>query len=277
MTGTLAYDDICFHTDDWSADARNIKLTRLESCYGGCAMNIAYNLQPLGLHPLPVVHAGALDYANYARHLSRLAISDLGVIRVADERCSKGIIFTGADGTQVTAFYPGPATTHRSIERIEALRSNHTVVGSIIAPDLPQSMREIATTLREIRDRFWCPGQYADRLTNKLIRAIAANIDTLIVNRHEFQAMQQVESELTELCKTTVVTDGSGPVTVLHDGRSISVDVPHTQMLDPTGCGDAFTAGFVAGRLERRELSECVRAGIELAARCLACYGAQAH
>jgi adenosine kinase len=277
VTGALAYDDICFHADNWTEDSRNIKLTRLESSYGGCAMNIAYNLQQLGLDPLPVVHAGDLDYANYQQHLTRLAISDVGVIRVADERCSKGIIFTGPDGTQTTAFYPGPATSHRSIERIETLRSDHTVVASIIGPDLPHSMQDIAATLRDARDRFWCPGQYADRLTNELIRAIASNIDTLIVNRHELQAMQQVVSELTDLCETVVVTDGAAPVTVMHDGRSISVDVPHTQMIDPTGCGDAFTAGFVAGRLAGVAIADAIRQGIERAARCLACYGAQAH
>ena len=277
VTGTLAYDDICFHADHWSRETRNIKLTRLESSYGGCAMNIAYNLKKLGLEPLPVVHAGDLDFAAYATHLAELGVNDIGVIRVADARCSKGIIFTGPDGTQITAFYPGPATTHQSVERIEALGGNHAIDASIIAPDLPESMLEIAIALQDTRNRFWCPGQYADRLTEPLIRSAASNVDTLIVNRHEFEAMEQTVRGVANLFQVLVITEGPGPVTLVTDGGSTTVAVPKTQMIDPTGCGDAFTAGFVTGQLGGRTLPDCALEGIGLAARCLVCYGAQAH
>ena len=107
VTGTLAYDEICFHADDWSETTRNVKLTRIESGYGGCAMNIAYNLQKLKVIPLPVVHAGVLDYDDYARHLARLNITNAGVIPVADARCSRAIVFTGPDGTQTTRVLSG--------------------------------------------------------------------------------------------------------------------------------------------------------------------------
>ena len=138
-------------------------------------------------------------------------------------------------------------------------------------------MLEIASALSDAVNRVWCPGQYADRLTDDCIHAIAPNIDTLIVNRHEFQAMQRFTDDVQSLYPVVVITNGSAPVTIVADGRTVVVDVPTTQMLDPTGCGDAFTAGFVGGQLAGKDLAESVREGIALASQCLARYGAQAH
>jgi sugar/nucleoside kinase (ribokinase family) len=68
-----------------------------------------------------------------------------------------------------------------------------------------------------------------------------------------------------------VVKDGPRPVVVTYpDGRTHQVDVPAlARVLDTTGAGDAFAAGFIAAALDGSTQVEAARAGVSLAARLL--------
>ena len=106
VCGSLAFDDIGFFDQRLAADTRNVKLTRLYRAFGGCAMNIAYNLKHLGDEPLPFVYVGDDYEPEYQAHLTRLAISQRGVRRVPDALSSRGIVLTDNQGAQFTAFIP---------------------------------------------------------------------------------------------------------------------------------------------------------------------------
>lgn len=278
ICGTLAYDDIGTFDGRWGLGQRNVKLDSLERGFGGCAMNIAYNLAGLGHQAVPFVYVGD-DYAGeYARHVARHGISEAGVFRIGGTRCARGIVLTGRDGVQFTAFYPGPSGTDRWREDLDALLLTGTFDAVIVAPDLPDKMAGAAACTRHLPLRVWCPGQYAELLESSQIEPHLAAGSLLVANRHEWQALcRQVDpARLTAALPGIVITDGPGAVEVLPGGRHVPVPAPHAPV-DPTGCGDAFIAGLVDRLLTGRDMPSAVRAAVRLAGRCLAHAGAQRH
>jgi sugar/nucleoside kinase (ribokinase family) len=84
------------------------------------------------------------------------------------------------------------------------------------------------------------------------------------------------------LSKTTIVTDGAAPIeALLGDGSIRQYPVEKfTPVVDPTGSGDAFTAGVVSQLLRDTTqpltyLDAAIEAGTALARQCLSHHGAQ--
>lgn len=74
---------------------------------------------------------------------------------------------------------------------------------------------------------------------------------------------------------TVVVKRGRRPVTVLTDGARTEVPVPRVErVLDSTGAGDAFAAGYLASLMAGRSVTQAVLAGADLAATALNSPGA---
>lgn len=283
VCGTLAYDDIGVFDAPLDAGTRNVKLHRLDRGFGGCAMNIAYNLAGLGHRPVPFVYAGD-DYAGeYARHVTRAGISESGIFRIGGTPSARGIVLTGSDGQQFTAFYPGPSGLDRWADDLDDLLAGSRCGGeafeaAILAPDLPVKTSGCAARIRGPALRIWCPGQYAELLTEADLDTPLDWCNLLVVNRHEWRALGRLADAagIERRVGRVVVTDGAGPVEIRPDGLTVAVpEVPHP--VDPTGCGDAFVAALAAVLLEGGGLARAVTAGAGLAGRCLITRGAQAH
>lgn len=74
-----------------------------------------------------------------------------------------------------------------------------------------------------------------------------------------------------------VVKDGAGAVTLADAGRVLRLDTPPVAGIrDTTGAGDAFNAGYLAGRVRGLEADVCIRAGQRLAGLVLQHPGARA-
>jgi 2-dehydro-3-deoxygluconokinase len=74
-----------------------------------------------------------------------------------------------------------------------------------------------------------------------------------------------------------VVKDGAGPVTMHYSGGTVVVPTPPlAHIVDTTGAGDAFNAGYLAARVQGADATQCVAAGQRMAAAVLAHHGALA-
>lgn len=280
VCGTLAYDDIGSFATPLTAETRNVKLDRLVRGFGGCAMNIAYNLAGLGHTPVPFVYAGNDYSGDYARHVARSGISEAGIFRVSTLPSARGIVLTGSDGAQFTAFYPGPSGADRWSRDLDELRSGGAFEAAVIAPDLPDKMAGCAARLDDIPLRVWCPGQYAELLEAHVLDQVLGHCDLLLVNRHEWQALDRLAdaAHIRRRVEQVVITDGPRPVEVDPERPPIPVPaLPGNGETDPTGCGDAFAAGLVAALVNGSNLDAAVRQGIGLAGACFLSRGAQDH
>src|SRR5512144_395152 len=74
--------------------------------FGGCAGNIAYNLNLLGEEPLMMATVGH-DFEPYAQWLSQCGLSSQYLKVLDDSYTAQAYITTDADDNQITAFHPG--------------------------------------------------------------------------------------------------------------------------------------------------------------------------
>ncbi len=106
-----------------------------------------------------------------------------------------------------------------------------------------------------------------------LVRSALAGVDVLLPNLDEAlllsgesSAARAAES-LLELCPAVVMTGGSGAVLVAERGQPlVEVPVRAQTAVDPTGAGDAFSAGFIAALLDGASLTLAAAAGVDAAA-----------
>ena len=280
ICGTLAYDLIGRFDSALTPNTCNVKLQTLHQAFGGCAMNIAYNVRRLARDAVPLAYAG-LDYEpEYGAHVRRLGISEAGIIRQPDELCARGIILTASDGAQLTAFYPGPKGIDPLQAQLRRLIEDGRFDAAILAPDQPEKTLACLPYLHGVPLKVWCPGQYAEQVGARQIEQILEGTDMLVVNRHEWLALRNQMPTTAILDRTTrvIVTHGAEPVLVLPDRLRVPVPpVPVEEVIDPTGCGDAFVAALTVELATGVALAPAIAAGIELAGQCLRQAGAQHH
>ena len=119
---------------------------------------------------------------------------------------------------------------------------------------------------------YFNPG--ALNLIKKDFRQIIRNfVDVLILNEDEAKKLTRggdtsFES-LNELVDLAVVTKGKYGCTLIKNGKVVDVKTKEIKVQNTTGAGDAFSAGFIVGRLRGLNEVECAKLGNQTAARFL--------
>ncbi len=110
----------------------------------------------------------------------------------------------------------------------------------------------------------------------------AGEIDILFANEHELAALTGEEDfhagmdALAGKVPTLVVTrSAQGAVAVSNGTRAAVAAEPIAHVVDTTGAGDQFAAGFLYGHVRGRELGECLHMGAICAAEVISHYGAR--
>jgi sugar/nucleoside kinase (ribokinase family) len=107
-------------------------------------------------------------------------------------------------------------------------------------------------------------------------------IDILFANESELLALVQGEdfdaaiAEIAAHVPTLAVTRGAdGAIAVVDGIRHEIAAEPVDRIVDTTGAGDLFAAGFLAGQVEGRSVEDCLRMGAIAAAEIISHYGAR--
>lgn len=250
----------------------SLQLSRISQGFGGCGINITYGLKQLGIDVVPVSAAGANFNERYRSHLENLGI-DTRFIKVdlSFENCATAIILTDSVGNQLTAFQAGA-----SVSKLRPLPSEIDVIGeigfAIIAPDDAPVMLRQARDLHDLKiPIMFDPGQGLAEFLKADATELIGLASFVVVNSNEWQVLQTVtelsSDAICEQVTCVIVTSGERGVDVLLPDGSVmtTASVPCTTFVDPTGCGDAFRAGFMAGLMENSSLQVCSQMGVLLA------------
>ena len=107
-------------------------------------------------------------------------------------------------------------------------------------------------------------------------------MDTLIMNEEEaiyLSGSSDAESALDffiDLAPRAIIKRGSqGAIGLERGGHVVTVAASATEVIDTTGAGDSFAAGFIPKWLETGDLEAALSAGTALAAKCVAAVGAR--
>jgi adenosine kinase len=257
ICGSIAYDNIMVfrgrfkeHILPEQIHILNVAflVPELRREFGGCAGNIGYNLKLLGGDPLVMATVGE-DAAPYLARLDSLGLARDQVRTVPGTLTAQAFITTDLDDNQITAFHPG-AMNHSHENRIGA----HLGAGlAIVAPDGRDGMVAHVKELAAARIPFmFDPGQGLPMFDGPELLEMIDAARYLAVNDYEGRMLvektgQPIEA-LARMVDALIVTKGASGSTIYSRGAQHDIpSVKAEQVVDPTGCGDAYRAGLLYG------------------------------
>ena len=250
---------------------------------GGVAGNIAFGLGNLGLRPVLIGCVGA-DFADYGSWLERHGV-DISEVRTSEtHHTARFVCTTDRDMAQMASFYPGAMSEGREVE-IGPISERHDGFDLVlIGAHDPEGMRRNTEECRRRGLPFVAdPSQQLAFADGPFIREIIDGADYLFTNEYESHLTEKKTGwsgeEILERVGVRVVTKGKDGATILRKGEEpIHVDVAAISgAVDPTGVGDAFRAGFLAGLSWELDLARCAQVGSVLAAHVIETVGTQEY
>jgi adenosine kinase len=216
--------------------------------FGGCAGNIAYNLKLLGGDPLIMATIGQ-DGASYLDRLAALDISRRNIRTIETSYTAQAFITTDADNNQITAFHPGAMMLSHQNRIADA----GPVKLAIVAPDGRDGMLQHASDCAALGTPFiFDPGQGMPMFNGAELEYFIDLASFVAVN--DYEAAMLVErtgltlEAIAQRLSALIVTRGELGAEIYSGGQRIDIPcVRAEQIVDPTGCGDAFRAGMLFG------------------------------
>ncbi len=257
ICGSLAYDTIMVFPDRFKNHILPDKIHCLNVAfltpdmrreYGGCAGNIAYTLHMLGGEPLIMATVGD-DSEPYLWRLKQLGLDTRHVRKVEGSFTAQAFITTDLDDNQITAFHPGAMNfSHQNrIEEAKNLRLG------IVAPDGRDGMFQHARGFHASGIPFiFDPGQGLPMFNGEELLEFLSLATYCTVNDYEAELMCQrtgkTLEQLAALVQALIVTRGGEGSEILAGNQRLHIPGVHAeQIIDPTGCGDAYRAGLLYG------------------------------
>jgi adenosine kinase len=259
-TGSIAYDYILNFKgrfkDHILPDKTHILnlsflVDNLHKRRGGVAGNYAYNLSLLG-YPAAVLATAGTDAAEYRDWLQARGIDCSGLRLIDGEITATGFTTTDLDDNQITGYYGGAMSRAATLGLDDAPPGMRAVV---IGPNDPAAMMRLSSECRARGVPFvFDPAHQLPRLEAADLTAAADGAWILIGNDYEIELIK----ERMHCDDDTLMRHAGMVVTTLgRDGSRIASQsgvtkipaAPSGPVVDPTGAGDAYRAGLVAGLL----------------------------
>jgi adenosine kinase len=247
--------------------------------FGGCAGNIAYSLKQLGGEPLIMAAIGT-DGQDYLARVRSWNASTEYIRVVEDSYTAQAIIITDIDNNQITAFHPGAMQS----AHLTAVPHRDDISVAIIAPDGRDAMLQHARQLTDAKIPFiFDPGQGLPMFDGAELKDFISKATWVAVNDYEAKMLcdrtgYSLESLSRSHLKGVVVTLGADGCDIWQQGERTHVPgVKAEQIVDPTGCGDAFRAALLSGLEKGWSLEDSVQLGNRVGATKIASRGGQNH
>ena len=246
--------------------------------FGGCAGNIAYNLQLLGGTGYAMATVGE-DFGPYRAWLKQQKLDTRYVTEVADTLTAQAYITTDLDDNQITAFHPG-AMNHA---HTAAVPINDGITIGMISPDGQQGMLDHAAQFAAADIPFiFDPGQGLPMFDGPDLRDLIDKASWVAVNDYEGRMLQErtgwTELQISERVEALIVTRGEKGSTIFAGTKQFNIPaVKASEVRDPTGCGDAYRAGLLYGLLNGWSWPDTGRLAAMLGALKIASLGTQNH
>jgi adenosine kinase len=264
-TGSIAYDYILTFKgrfkDHILMDKTHILnlsflVDDLQKRRGGVAGNYAHNLALLG-YPAAVLATAGTDAVEYRDWLVARGIDCRGLRLLEGELSATGFTTTDLDDNQLTGYYGGAMWRAAMLGLDDGPPAVDAV---IIGPNDPGAMKRLVHECRERDVRFvFDPAHQLPMMSGEDVIDSTRGAWIVIGNDYELELIQQRSGldvngllGLAEMVVTTLGRQGSRIATRLQ-----TVEIPAAspaREADPTGAGDAYRAGLVAGLLRGLDL-----------------------
>jgi len=258
----------------------SILIDKLTNSRGGTATNIAYNLSLLGDKPIVLGSIGQ-DAKDYLTDLTSYGI-DTKYIHISKLPTATFTVLTDLEDNQVGGFYPGAMSDITNFNLKPWYGQNPLLV--ISAGD-PRGMDNLVKeSIKNHIDYVYDPGQQVTNISPTHIKLGLSHATILMVNDYELGVLIAKsglsEAQLNQTIPLIVTTLGSAGTRL--SGSSLKKiltvkAVPNVKIVDPTGAGDSYRAGFLYGYLRQWDLTSCASLGSTVASYAISQHGTQNH
>ncbi|XRQ02998.1 carbohydrate kinase family protein [Actinomadura welshii] len=292
VTGSIATDHLMTFpgrfTDQLLPDqlarvSLSFLVDELEIRRGGIAANICFGMGSLGQESILVGSVGD-DFADYRSWLERHAVDTASVHVSEIHHTARFLCTTDQEQNQIATFYAGAMSEARSIE-IEPVADR---VGGldlvVISPNDPEAMLRHTDECRTRGIPFAAdPSQQLARMDGADVRRLIDGAAYLFSNDYERALAEEKTGwsgeEILSRVGVRVTTLGAKGVAIDRKGEE-GVHVPCLtveDVVDPTGVGDAFRAGFLTATAWNLPLERAAQVGNAVAAHALEAAGPQEY
>ncbi len=288
LTGSVAYDYLMtfpglFKEQILPERLESISLSFLVESMtrqrGGVAPNIAYSMALLGTRPRVMATVGE-DFEEYRAWLEAKGVDTSLMQVVPGVFTASFFATTDQSNAQIASFYPG-AMGHAGSQSIKDLPSKPELV--LVSPNEPGAMTKFAAESRELEIPYlYDPSQQVLRLEGAELARDMEGAQFLFCNDYEFGLISRKTGwsldQMLDHVKILVITRGKDGADLYAGNGTVHIPtVPEDEMVDPTGVGDAFRGGFLAGYSRGFDWKLCGEIGSLAAVYCLEQNGPQSH
>lgn len=257
-----------------------ILIKKINFLIGGCAVNTAIGFARLGLKTGCISRLGD-NNSSILYSLKKEGVAFLG-------KKTKGI--GGYSVILDSKEHNRTILTYRGLN--DEISFKELKIGKIktrwlyLAASLKQSLKTEEMLMKFARKNgikiAFNPSAYQIKQYRRRVKRIVKNADVLIFNKEEAEALTgktDIKSLLKKSflmgAKTICITDGQRGSWV-YDGRKFFFLEPHNiRVVERTGAGDAFSAGFVAGLIKKKDIEYALQLGLANAESVIKYHGAQ--
>ncbi len=251
--------------------------------FGGCGANVAVALARLGFKPgLAMVVGDDSDGEKYVRYLTEAGVDVANVIRLPGERTSRSYLFVNPQGQYQNFFFPGAADVWQGDLQLTDVSSYRFALVTVGAyhynRQYVQRIREAGVPL------VWMLKPDIHAYPPAMVGDFLSASSYVIMNHIEADYVLKtlgfvsLEQCLSDTMRTIVLTRGDQGSQVYSSSSMISIPaVPPHKLVDPTGAGDGFMAGFLAGLLHEASPAASAQLGAAVASFVLEAVGCQTN
>jgi adenosine kinase len=250
---------------------------------GGIAPNICFGLAALGLEPLLVGSVGE-DFGDYRAWLERHGVRTWPIRVSETQHTARFICTTDSVNAQIGSFYTGAMAEARQIELQPIAERAGGLDLVVISPNDPEAMLRHTDECRGRGLDFVAdPSQQMAWLDGPKIKRLIDGATYLFSNDYEDGLITQKtgwsHEEVLQRVAVRVITRGAkgSSVEIAGEPRLHIPVAREVARVDPTGVGDAYRAGFLAGLAWKVPLERCAQLGSLLATYAIEVVGTQEY
>lgn len=246
--------------------------------FGGCAGNIAYNLNLLGGKVMPMGTVGQ-DFEPYGQWMDQCKIDRKHVTVIADTFTAQAFVTTDMDDNQITAFHPGAMNFAQNNSVADA---DQVSIG-MVSPDGRDGMIKHAEEFVEAGIPFiFDPGQGLPMFNGEELLNFIEQATWLTVNDYEWELIRKRtgldEKKISTMVEALIITRGGEGSSIFNGTKTYQIPAAKTKAVnDPTGCGDAYRAGLLFGLMNELDWDTTGRLAALMGAIKIERHGTQNH
>ncbi|MEK7097051.1 MAG: PfkB family carbohydrate kinase [Patescibacteria group bacterium] len=294
ITGSIAYDTIMnfpnefqnyFHPEKLHQINVSFVVDKLEKQLGGTGSNIAYNIALITNSKVKLLGSVGKDGKEFINFFKKNKIDAAGVIVDKELYTSAGSVITDTKNNQIWGFYYGAA---EKIPYTDFNNMNKETDLLVISANHKNSFLYFQReTIKNKIPYLYDPGMTLTWISDKDLKEGVMNCRYLVGNDYEIaMILKRLKKTVQEIAKygvnviTTLGEEGVRYEENVGNKNFCSVLVKSfkvKKMIDPTGAGDAWRGGFVAGLLNGNTIKDCLKLGNVMASFAIEKYGTVNH